>query len=229
MEHPLLLLTVLLEKIGLGHFAHAYPHVVYSWLVMLILIVLAKLATRTIKMVPTGGQNFFEAVLGGFENFSVDVMGEHGRPYFPIIATLFLYILIMNWIGLVPGMLSPTSNVNTPLSMALAVFVITVFVGVKSHGLHYIKHFTGPFWWLAPLMLPIEIIGFLARVISLTLRLFGNVMGEDLVMIILFFLAGSFLAPLPMMMLGLFTCFVQAFIFSLLTMLYLAGALEEAH
>lgn len=229
MEHPLLLLTVLLEKIGLGNFAHAYPHVIYSWLVMLILIVVAKLATRTIKMVPTGGQNFFEAVLGGFENFSVDVMGEHGRPYFPIVATLFLYILIMNWIGLVPGMLSPTSNVNTPLSMALAVFVITVFVGVKSHGLHYIKHFTGPFWWLAPLMLPIEIIGFLARVISLTLRLFGNVMGEDLVMIILFFLAGSFLAPLPMMMLGLFTCFVQAFIFSLLTMLYLAGALEEAH
>lgn len=229
MEHPLLLLTVLLEKIGLGNFAHAYPHVIYSWLVMLILIVAAKLATRTIKMVPTGGQNFFEAVLGGFENFSVDVMGEHGRPYFPIVATLFLYILIMNWIGLVPGMLSPTSNVNTPLSMALAVFVITVFVGVKSHGLHYIKHFTGPFWWLAPLMLPIEIIGFLARVISLTLRLFGNVMGEDLVMIILFFLAGSFLAPLPMMMLGLFTCFVQAFIFSLLTMLYLAGALEEAH
>lgn len=229
MEHPLLLLTVLLEKIGLGNFAHAYPHVIYSWLVMLILIVAAKLATRTIKMVPTGGQNFFEAVLGGFENFSIDVMGEHGRPYFPIVATLFLYILIMNWIGLVPGMLSPTSNVNTPLSMALAVFVITVFVGVKSHGLHYIKHFTGPFWWLAPLMLPIEIIGFLARVISLTLRLFGNVMGEDLVMIILFFLAGSFLAPLPMMMLGLFTCFVQAFIFSLLTMLYLAGALEEAH
>ncbi|ADK86080.1 ATP synthase F0, A subunit [Desulfarculus baarsii DSM 2075] len=229
MEHPLLLLTVLLEKIGLGNFAHAYPHVIYSWLVMLILIVVAKLATRTIKMVPTGGQNFFEAVLGGFENFSIDVMGEHGRPYFPIVATLFLYILIMNWIGLVPGMLSPTSNVNTPLSMALAVFVITVFVGVKSHGLHYIKHFTGPFWWLAPLMLPIEIIGFLARVISLTLRLFGNVMGEDLVMIILFFLAGSFLAPLPMMMLGLFTCFVQAFIFSLLTMLYLAGALEEAH
>lgn len=229
MEHPLLLLTVLLDKIGLGHFAHAYPHVVYSWLVMLILIVAAKLATRTIQMVPSGGQNFFEAVLGGFEEFAVDVMGEHGRPYFPIVATLFLYILVMNWIGLVPGMLSSTSNVNTPLSMALSVFVITIFVGVKTHGVGYIKHFTGPFWWLAPLMLPIEIIGFLARVVSLTLRLFGNVMGEDLVMIILFLLAGSFLAPLPMMLLGLFTCFVQAFIFSLLTMLYLAGALEHAH
>lgn len=229
MEHPLLLLTLLLEKVGLGGFAHAYPHVVYSWLVMIILIVAAKLCTKSIKMIPTGGQNFFEAVLGGFEDFSVDVMGEHGRPYFPIIATLFLYILLMNWLGLVPGMLSSTSNINTPLSMALAVFVITVFVGIKEHGVHYIKHFAGPFWWLAPLMLPIEIIGFFARVVSLTLRLFGNVMGEDLVLIILFFLAGSFLAPLPMMGLAIFTSFVQAFIFSLLTMLYIAGALEEAH
>ena len=229
MEHPLLLLTLLLEQVGLGHFAHAYPHVVYSWLVMIILIVLAKLATKSIKMIPSGGQNFFEAVIGGFEDFSVDVMGEHGRPYFPIIGTLFFYILLMNWIGLVPGMLSSTSNLNTPLSMALAVFVITVFVGIKEHGFHYIKHFTGPFWWLAPLMLPIEIIGFFARVVSLTLRLFGNVMGEDLVLIILFFLAGAFLAPLPMMGLAIFTSFVQAFIFSLLTMLYIAGALEEAH
>ena len=159
----------------------------------------------------------------------VDIMGEEGRPYFPLVFTLFIYILFMNWLGLVPGMFSPTANINTPLSMALVVFVATHIVGIKQHGFHYVKHFMGPVAALAPLMIIIEIIGHLARVLSLTFRLFGNILGEDLVVAILFFLAGMFLAPLPMMALGIFTCFVQAFIFSLLTMLYIAAALEEAH
>jgi F-type H+-transporting ATPase subunit a len=227
-----MILVWLLEKLGipsLTHFIHANPHVVYSWTIMLFLCVAAKLAVGTVKMVPSGGQNFFEAVLGGLEDFMVDVMGEHGRPYFPLIATLFIYILCMNWSGIVPGSFAPTSNINTPLSMALCVFITTHVVGVKVHGFKYVKHFTGPMWALAPLMVPIEIIGHLARVLSLTFRLFGNILGEDLVVAILFVLAGMFFAPLPMMVLGLFTSFVQAFIFSLLTMLYIASALEEAH
>jgi F-type H+-transporting ATPase subunit a len=229
MEHPILFLTVLFDKIGLGSFAHHYPQVIYSWLIMIFLIVAGKLAVGTVTMVPTGGQNFFEVVLGGFEDFMVDVMGEHGRPYFPLIATLFLYILCMNWIGLIPGMYSPTANINTPLSMALPVFLVTHYIGIKHHGTHYVKHFLGPVWWLAPLIFIIELISHFSRILSLTFRLFGNVLGEDLVMAILILLAGSFFAPLPMMALGIFTCFVQAFIFSLLTMLYVAGALEEAH
>ncbi|MCB2187427.1 MAG: F0F1 ATP synthase subunit A [Deltaproteobacteria bacterium] len=229
MEHPLLLLNLLLDKVGLGAFAHHYPHVVYSWLIMLLLMILAKVAVGTVKMLPSGGQNFFEILIGGYEDFMVDVMGEHGRPYFPLIFTLFFYILIMNWIGLIPGMLSPTSNINTPLSMAIVVFFMTHVVGVKEHGFHYLKHFMGPNPYMAPLIMPIEIIGHISRVLSLTFRLFGNIMGEDLVLIILFFLAGMFFAPLPMMFLAIFTSFVQAFIFSLLTMLYIAGSLEEAH
>lgn len=229
MEHPLLLLGLLLDSVGLGGFVHHYPHVVYSWLIILFLLVAAKLAVGTVKMIPSGGQNFFEVLIGGFEDFSVDVMGEHGRPFYPLIATLFIYILCMNWIGLVPGMLSPTSNINTPLSMALVVFLFYNFVGIKSHGFSYIKHFMGPIWWLAPLMLPIELIGHFSRILSLTFRLFGNVLGEDLVLAILFVLAGMFFAPLPMMFLAIFTSFVQAFIFSLLTMLYIAGSLEESH
>ncbi|MBU1277023.1 MAG: F0F1 ATP synthase subunit A [Proteobacteria bacterium] len=229
MEHPLLLLGLLLDSVGLGGFVHHYPHVVYSWLIILFLLVAAKLAVGTVKMVPTGGQNFFEVLVGGFEDFAIDVMGEHGRPFYPLIATLFIYILCMNWIGLVPGMLSPTSNINTPLSMALVVFVFYNFIGIKVHGVSYIKHFMGPIWWLAPLMLPIELIGHFSRILSLTFRLFGNVLGEDLVLAILFVLAGMFFAPLPMMFLAIFTSFVQAFIFSLLTMLYIAGSLEESH
>jgi F-type H+-transporting ATPase subunit a len=229
MEHPLLFLPLLFEQIGLGDWAHHNINVIYSWLAMLILLVLAKLATKSVQMIPSGAQNLFEVILGGWEDFMVDVMGEHGRPYFPLIFTLFIYILFMNWMGLVPGLFSPTANINTPLSMALVVFVMTHIVGVKTHGFHYLKHFMGPVAALAPLMLIIEIIGHLARVLSLTFRLFGNILGEDLVVAILFFLAGLFLAPLPMMALGIFTCFVQAFIFSLLTMLYIAAALEEAH
>ena len=229
MEHPPLLLPLFFNAIGLEHFAEANLNVIYSWLVMIILLVCAKLAVSGIKMIPTGGQNFFEVLVGGYEDFMVDVMGEEGRPYFPLIFTLFIYILLMNWLGMIPGMFSPTANINTPLSMALVVFIMTHIVGVKEHGFKYIKHFMGPVAALAPLMVPIEIIGHCARVLSLTFRLFGNILGEDLVVAILFFLAGLYLAPLPMMFLGIFTCFVQAFIFSLLTMLYISAAIEDAH
>jgi F-type H+-transporting ATPase subunit a len=229
MEHPILFITKFLEVVGLGHFAHAYPHVTYTWLIMALLIIFSLLAVRSLKMIPEGGQNFFEVVISGIENFQVEVMGEHGRSLFPLIATLGLFIFISNVMGMVPGLFSPTANINTTLACALIVFVTTHIIGVKYHGIKYIKHFLGPIWWMAPLMLPIEIIGHLSRVLSLTLRLFGNIMGEDLVVAILLLLAGKFLAPLPMMFLGLFTSFVQAFIFALLTMMYVAGSMEEGH
>jgi F-type H+-transporting ATPase subunit a len=229
MEHPIFFITKLFEAIGLGHFAHAYPHVTYTWLIMLILIVASLLAVKSVKMVPEGGQNFFEVVVSGIENFQVEVMGEHGRSMFPLIATLGLFIFLSNVMGLIPGFYSPTASINTTLACALIVFFTTHIIGVKYHGFKYIKHFLGPIWWMAPLMLPIEIIGHLSRVLSLTLRLFGNIMGEDLVLAILLLLAGKFLAPLPMMFLAVFTSFVQAFIFALLSMMYIAGSMEEGH
>ena len=229
MEHPLLVLSLLFEAIGLGSFAHHYPHVLYSWLVMLILIVFGWLAAKTVTMVPGRLQNVFEVIVGGIEGFQVDMMGEEGRKYFPLIATIGLYVFSCNLLGLFPGLLSPTANINTTLSVALVTFVATHYVGIKYHGIKYIKHFTGTFWPLAPLMLPIEIISHFSRILSLTLRLFGNIMGEDLVLAILMVLAGKFLAPLPMMGLAIFTSFVQAFVFSLLAMLYISGSIHEAH
>ncbi|OGP52310.1 MAG: ATP synthase F0 subunit A [Deltaproteobacteria bacterium RBG_13_43_22] len=229
MEHPILFITKLLETIGLGHFAHAYPHVTYTWLIMLLLIVFSLLAVKSLKMIPVGGQNLFEMVVSGLENFQVDTMGEHGRKVFPLIATLFIFIFISNALGLIPGFYSPTASLNTTLACALIVFFTTEIIGIQTHGFKYIKQFLGPVWWLAPLMLPIEIISHLSRVLSLTLRLFGNIMGEDLVLIILIFLAGKFLAPLPMMFLALFTSFIQAFVFALLSMIYISTAMEEAH
>ena len=180
-------------------------------------------------LVPAGGQNFFELLIGGLEEFMVDITGEEGRAFFPYIATLFIYILTCNLIGLIPGFFSPTANINTTLSMALCTFIFTHYLGIKYHGVKYIKHFLGPVPALAPLFLPIEIIGHLARIMSLTLRLFGNIMGEDLVLAILLALAGSFLAPLPMIILAVFTSVVQAFIFALLSMMYFAGSMEHAH
>jgi F-type H+-transporting ATPase subunit a len=239
MEHPILFLNLLFEKMGLpvvgAEEAHTLtelvlqPHVTYAWLVMLVLLVLAKLAASTLQMVPQGGQNFFETVITGIEDFMVGITGEHGRFLLALVSTLGFFILCSNYLGMIPGFFAPTANINTTAACALIVVVFTHVIGVKFHGVKYIKHFMGPVWWLTPLIMPIELIGHGARVLSLSIRLFGNVFGEELVLGILFFLAGMFLAPLPMMFLGLFTGFIQAFIFCLLSMMYFAGAMEHAH
>ena len=225
MEHPILFLDLLAGALNV----HIPPHVLYTWLIMLLLLGLGFLASRSISLVPAGAQNVFELIVGGLEEFMVEITGEEGRAFFPFIATLFLYIWFCNLIGLLPGFLSPTSNINTPLSMALCTFIFTHYLGIKYHGAKYVKHFLGPIAWLAPLFFIIEIIGHFARILSLTLRLFGNIMGEDLVLAILLLLAGKFLAPLPMMFLAVFTSTVQAFIFTLLSMMYFAGSMEHAH
>jgi F-type H+-transporting ATPase subunit a len=229
MEHPYLFLVKLFELIGLGHFAHAYPHVIYSWFVILLLIIFAVLATRKIEMVPTKGQNFFEIIISGMEEFMVDITGEEGRWFFPIIATIFIYIATCNLMGLVPGLYPPTASINTTVSCAIPVFLFTHFIGIKYHGIKYIKHFLGPVWWLIPIILPIELIGHMARILSLSFRLFGNITGHELVLAILFMLAGAFFAPLPIMAMGIFVSLVQAFVFFLLSIMYFAGAMEEAH
>ena len=229
MEHPYLFLVKLFEAIGLGHFAHAYPHVIYSWFVILLLIVFAVLATRKIEMIPTKAQNFFEIVISGMEEFMVDVTGEEGRWFFPVIATIFIYIATCNLLGLVPGFYPPTASINTTAACAVPVFLFTHFIGIKYHGIKYIKHFLGPVWWLIPIIFPIEVIGHLARILSLSFRLFGNITGHELVLAILFMLAGAFFAPLPIMAMGIFVALVQAFVFFLLSTMYFAGAMEEAH
>jgi len=229
VEHPYLFFGKLFEAIGLEHFAHAYPHVIYTWVVMLLLVVLGVLGAKTLKMVPAGGQNFFEVLINGVEEFMVDTAGEEARWLFPIVATIFLYIATCNLIGLIPGFLPPTANINTTLSCALVVVIFTHVIGIKFHGAKYIKHFLGPVWWMIPIILPIEIIGHLARILSLSFRLFGNMMGHEMVLFILFMLAGAFLAPLPIMVLGIFVALVQAFVFFLLSIMYFSAAMEHAH
>ncbi len=229
MEHPFLYLVKFCELIGLGHFAHAYPWVIYTWFVMAVLILLGWLAAKGVQMIPTKGQNVWEILISGMEEFMVDITGEEGRWLFPLIGTIFLYIFACNFVGLIPGFFPPTASLNTTASCALTVVIFTHCIGFKYHGVNYYKHFLGPVWWMIPIILPIELIGHAARILSLSFRLFGNMMGHELVLGILFGLAGAFFAPLPIMALGIFVALVQAFVFFLLSIMYFTGAMEHAH
>ncbi len=224
MTHPFLFLQWITEQLHL----HVGEHVTYTWLVMAILLVVSFLASRSLAMVPSGLQNLMEAVVTGIEGLIEETMGEEGKAYFPLIATFALFILVSNLLALIPGFYPPTANLNTNIALALTVFVMTHFVGIKKHGFAYIKHFMGPILWLAPLMLIIELISHLARPLSLSLRLFGNMYGHEVVLMIFLALVPLFL-PIPMMLMGVLIAFIQTFVFTLLAMIYIAGALEEAH
>lgn len=229
MEHHYFFLNEILGVFGLKHFAHDYQPVIHSWLVMLIMIVGAVFLSRGIQMLPRKGQNFLEFIVESLENFMVNITGPEGRAFFPFIATIFIYIFICNLIGLVPGFFSPTANYNTTLSMAICTFILTHSIGIKFHGAKYIKHFLGPSWALAPLFFIIELISHFARVLSLSVRLFGNIFGKEKVLGILFGLWGLYLAPLPMLFLGVLVSFIQAVVFMLLSIVYFSIAMEEAH
>jgi F-type H+-transporting ATPase subunit a len=223
MEHPLNISMLLPMELS-----HTYWHVVMTFVVLLVTLLLGSIASRMHSEIPGKGQNLFELTVSAVYNMGVDLMGEEGKPYIPLIFGIGVYVLISNWMGLVPGFLSPTANLNTTAAPALVVFITYQAIGIKKHGAHYIKHFLGPVPFLAPLMLIIELIGHLARPLSLSMRLFGNIFGEDLVIIILFMLV-PFLVPLPMFFLGIFTGALQAYVFMMLSMIYISGALEEAH
>jgi len=216
--HPVLFLE--------NHYVPA--QVMYAWCVMAILALCSYLATRRLNLYPGRLQNVMEVIVSGFDGLLTETMGPHGRKFFPLIATLGLYILTSNLIGLIPGFESPTANLNTTVSMAIVVFVMTHIVGIRVHGMKYVKQFMGPVWWLTPLMMPIEIISHLSRPLSLSVRLFGNIMGEDIVLAVVLLLV-PLLVPLPVFALMIFTSVIQTLVFMLLAMMYIAGAMEEAH
>ena len=240
MEHPILFISVILEALGLpvphGPVGHTFleqicaPYMTYTWLVMAFLYFVSKLTVSNLEMVPGKGQNFWEIVIGGLDGFFAENMGRKlTDQFFPMLTTFGLYIAVANLIGLIPGFMSPTSSLNTTLALTIIVWVSHHYIGIREHGLSYYKHFMGPMWWLVPLMLPIEIISNLARLISLSIRLFGNIMAKETLLGILFMLAGAFFAPLPIMLLGVLVSLVQAMVFVLLAVVYFGQAQEHAH
>lgn len=240
MEHPILFISLILEKLGLpiphgligGTFLEKLcePYMTYTWFVMIFLVVVGKLTLSNIEMVPGKGQNFWELLIGGMHDFFTTNMGEElTEKLFPMIATFALYIAVGNLIGLIPGFMSPTSSINTTLALTIIVWVTHHIIGIRAHGMAYIKHFLGPIPVLIPLMLPIELISNVARLLSLSIRLFGNIMAKETLLGILFMLAGAYFAPLPIMLLGVLVSLVQAMVFVLLTVVYFGQANEHAH
>jgi F-type H+-transporting ATPase subunit a len=161
-----------------------------------------------------------------------DWIGPSGARFLPLVMTLGVFILFGNYMGLVPGLMAPTSSINVTLGCAITIWVYYHFQGIRKQGIgKYLLHFAAPPGaplLLAPIMLPIELISHFSRVMSLSLRLFGNIFGEELVIAILFSIV-PFLVPLPMMLLGLLTGGLQAFIFMLLSIVYLQGAVAVEH
>lgn len=210
------------------------PHVTFTWVVMVILVAFALLVRRSLRPVPGLVQNLAEVIVEGFHGLLEQMIGRQGRQFLPLVGTAGLFILTSNLLANIPGFQPPTANWNTTIALAVTVFVSYNYFGVRKHGVaNYLKHFCGPIWWLAPLMFPIEFIGHLARPVSLSIRLFGNIFGEESVVTILLglsWLVMPYLIWLGVMLpLSLFTAAVQTFVFIMLTMVYIAGAVEEGH
>jgi F-type H+-transporting ATPase subunit a len=245
-EHPLLIVEAVNAVLGppvaalLGALGfHVEGHeVIPSYLVMTMLIVLVVtvvcliMKSRLSVENPSRFQILLEDGVTAVSGLLQEWIGPDGKQYLPLIFTFGLFILLGNYAGLVPGLMAPTANINVTVGLAITTWVYYHYQGLRKQGVwNYVKHFAVPPGapvWMAPLMLVIELISHTSRLLSLSLRLFGNIFGEELVILIL----GSiipFLVPLPMMFLGLITGGLQAFIFVLLSIIYLQAAVAVEH
>lgn len=235
LPEPLLLSTVFhMDELTIGGSTVDFRYVFFTWVGMIILLLVGLLVRKNISPVPGRLQNFFEVLIGGLEDFIVSNMGEKGRRYVPLLVGIFIFILTMNYLGLVPGLDAPTASLNTTVAVALFVFVYYNWVGLRQWGGSYIKHFTGTNKALMPLMFPIEIISNLARPLSMSLRLFGNIFGEEMTLLIFFsfgasIYVGVLVGTVPLYFLFLLGKTLQAFILFILAMIYIQGAVEHAH
>jgi F-type H+-transporting ATPase subunit a len=220
---------------------HHYGHVVMAAAIVLLIMILAIIARLQLNsaekredqgLVPDEKftvRNFFEIVSEKLYGLAINVMGKHGaEKYFPVVGALFLFIFVSNFIGLIPGLLPPTDNLNTTFALGAFVFIYYNFVGLKENGLAYLKHFAGPVLWLAPLMLVVEVASHVFRPISLGLRLRGNIMGDHVVLGIFNDLL-PYAVPAIFYGVGLFVSLVQAFVFCLMTMVYISLSASHDH
>lgn len=196
-----------------------------TWLAMAIVILIAFLATRSLKLVPSGWQNVIEMVIVWLNEQISVTLGSRGQLVAPFLITLFLFLLISNWIGLIPTLASPTNDLNTTLGLALLVIVMLHVLGLYYKGFNYIKHFFQP---VAPFVI-INLIEEIAKPITLAFRLFGNILAGEILIIILLLLVPIWM-PVPSVVWLAFSLFigaVQAFIFTMLSMSYLANAMKD--
>ena len=198
-----------------------------TWLTMAIVLIIAFLAVRNLSLVPRGWQNVIEMVVEGLQAQMKGTMGKGGMFLAPFIISLFMFLLVSNWLGLIPGMASPTNDLNTTLGLALLVIVMVHVLGVARKGGHYIGHFFKP----TPIFVIINAIEEIAKPITLSFRLFGNILAGEILIIILLKLMPIWM-PVPSVIWLAFSIFigaVQAFIFTMLSMAYLANAVKDEH
>lgn len=196
-----------------------------TWVTMAIILVIGFLATRSLKLVPTGWQNAIEMVVTALHGQIDATMGERGRMLAPMIITLFLFLLVSNWLGLVPTFVSPTNDLNTTLGLALMVIVMVHVLGIHFKGMGYIKHFFQP----VPVFVIINAIEEVAKPITLAFRLFGNILAGEILITILLLLMPVWM-PVPSVIWLAFSIFVggvQAFIFTMLSMAYLSNGVQR--
>lgn len=196
--------------------------VINTWAIMAILLPLAYLATRKLSIVPRGIQHLLEMLAGFFYDLLEANMGREGRKYLPLVGTLFLFILFLNLAWFIPGMRPPTTDLSTTAAFAVVTIILVQLIGIKKKGLRgYIKRFLEPNIF----MFPLNVIEELVKPLSLALRLFANMFGEKTVVAVLFMLV-PFLAPTPVMVLGVIMGLIQALVFSLLTVVYISSAVQ---
>jgi F-type H+-transporting ATPase subunit a len=222
---------VVIDRMGF-HLEHKpMDHVWMALIIFLFFALFFGYWKRKYSVYPGFMQQAIETYYRFVRNLVRDTIGHGWERYFPLIGTLGLFIMFGNLAALVPIFKAPTSSINVTFACALIVFLYYHYQGIREQGLlKYLKHFAGPVWWLAWLFIPVEIIGHFSRPLSLSVRLFGNVFGEDTIILILFMLV-PFFVPLPLMCLAIFTSLVQTLVFIMLSSVYIAGAVahEESH
>jgi F-type H+-transporting ATPase subunit a len=195
--------------------------ILMTWIVLAALITFGFLATRKLGFLPNPFQVVGELLVTAFYDLTKDALDEDmGRKYFPIICSLFMFLLLCNWLGIVPKLSEPTKDLNTPLGLGIMGFLIAHYSGIKTKGFkQYIKEYCEPIFFMAPL----NVIGELAKVVSISFRLYGNIMGGAIIILVVSHLVYSLILP-PFLVLffGLFVGSIQAFVFTMLTLVYIS-------
>ena len=193
---------------------------IMTWIVMGIMILFAILATRKLGLIPNPLQTVGELMVGTFKDLADDALDEKGKTFFPLILTLFLFLVLSNWLGIIPFLSEPSRDLNTPLSLGILGFAIAHYVGIRTKGFGtYLKAYAEPIFFMAPL----NIIGEVAKVVSISFRLYGNIMGGSIIILVVSDLVYHLILP-PFLygFFGLFVGTIQAFVFTMLTLVYIS-------
>lgn len=197
--------------------------IITTWGIMLVITAIAWLSTRHLDMLPGKLQTTVEGIVVAIDEAIAAVAPEHRRQIMPFIASLWLFLIIANLVGLIPGLHSPTRDLSVTSALAILVFLSVHWFGIKTQGLkNYLRHYLSP----SPILLPFHIISEFTRTLALAIRLFGNMMSLEMAAVLILLVAG-FLAPIPILMLHIIEALVQAYIFGMLALIYVAGAIQS--